>query len=381
MTATHTTLGALLGSFALGTLAAGCGAAGPDIGDLTGCTVILEPGDDASTTTEAVQAALIAAQDGDTICFARGTFPIDAQLSLTVSGVKLLGLRESVLDFKPQEVGANGLLITGDRVTVEGFTVLDTAGDGIRASMVEDITFRNLTVGWTTVEDEKNGGYALYPVQSTRVLIEGCTTFGASDLGIYLGQSKQGIVRNNEAYGNVAGIEAENSDDVDIYGNHVHDNAAGITAFALPELPKKDQQRIRIFDNTIENNNGVNFAPGGSLAALLPEGTGMLIMASDHVEVFGNTVKGNKSFGIAVVSFQVTQRDYDDPMYDPWTEGVYVHDNLLAGNGTCPTGAPSWSPPSPARTRSSRGTVRSIRPRRSAPSSASASRTTATPTS
>jgi parallel beta-helix repeat protein len=326
-----------LGALGAGGLA-GCGDDGPDIGNLEGCTTILEPQGDAAATTEAVQAALIAAQDGDTVCFAKGTYEIEAQLSLSTSGVKLLGLEESVLDFKKQEVGANGILITGNRVTVEGFTVLDTAGDGIRASMVEDITFRNLTVGWTTVEDETNGGYALYPVQSKRVLIEGCTTFGASDLGIYLGQSSQGIVRNNEAYGNVAGIEAENSDDVDIHDNYIHDNAAGITAFALPELPKKDEKRIRIYDNRVENNNGVNFAPGGSLAALLPEGTGMLIMAADQVEVFGNTVTGNKSFGIAVVSFSVTDRDYDDPMYDPYTESVYVHDNTVTGNGTMPDG-------------------------------------------
>jgi parallel beta-helix repeat protein len=327
------------GAFGLAGLAelAGCNS-GPDIGDLEGCTTILEPAGNPEKTTETVQAALIAAKDGDTVCLAKGNYEIVAELSLATSGVKIAGLKESVLDFKKQATGANGMLITGDRVTVEGFTVLDSAGDGIRAAMVEDVVFRNLTVGWTTPELETNGGYALYPVQSKRILIEGCTTFGASDLGIYLGQSYQGIVRNNEAYGNVAGIEAENSDDVDIYGNYIHDNAAGITAFALPDLPKKDQKRIRIFNNRVENNNAVNFAPSGSLAALLPEGTGMLIMAADQVEVFGNTVKGNKSFGIAVASFSVTDRAYDDPMYDPYTEGTYVHDNMLMGNGQMPDG-------------------------------------------
>ena len=41
--------------------------------------------------------------------------------------------------------------------------------------------------------------------------IEHCIAIGASDAGIYVGQSNNIIVRNCEVFQNVAGIEIENS--------------------------------------------------------------------------------------------------------------------------------------------------------------------------
>ena len=40
----------------------------------------------------------------------------------------------------------------------------------------------------------------LYPVQCKNVLIDGCVAIGASDAGIYVGQSQYVIVRNSKAY-------------------------------------------------------------------------------------------------------------------------------------------------------------------------------------
>ena len=63
---------------------------------------------------------------------------------------------------------------------------------------------------------EDNGAYGLYPVQCENVLVEESIVRGASDAGIYVGQSQSVIVRNNVAAKNVAGIEVENSYDVDV---------------------------------------------------------------------------------------------------------------------------------------------------------------------
>jgi parallel beta-helix repeat protein len=66
-------------------------------------------------------------------------------------------------------------------------------------------------VEWTNGPDENNGAYGLYPVQSSNVLIEESVVIGASDAGIYVGQSNNIIVRNSRVEFNVAGIEIENS--------------------------------------------------------------------------------------------------------------------------------------------------------------------------
>ena len=44
-----------------------------------------------------------------------------------------------------------------------------------------------------------NGAYGLYPVQWSNVLIEDTVVIGASDAGVYVGQSDQIVVRNNLA--------------------------------------------------------------------------------------------------------------------------------------------------------------------------------------
>src|SRR3546814_1516361 len=78
---------------------------------------------------------------------------------------------------------------------------------------------RRVRAEWTGGPSTDNGAYGLYPVQVDNVLIEDSVVKGASDAGIYVGQSTNIIVRNNRAEGNVAGIEIENSTGADVYGN------------------------------------------------------------------------------------------------------------------------------------------------------------------
>ena len=116
-------------------------------------------------------------------------------------------------------------------------------------------------------------------------MIEHCIAIAASDAGIYVGQSEYIIVRYSEAFDNVAGIEIENSTRADVYGNNVHGNTGGILVFDLPDLPVKEGRLVRIFDNIIKNNNLENFAPEGNIVGKVPAGTGIMIMATEMVEV------------------------------------------------------------------------------------------------
>ena len=68
--------------------------------------------------------------------------------------------------------------------------------------------------------------------------------------------------------------------------------------------------------------------------ATVPPGTGLMVMANDRVEAFGNKFDGNVSAGCLIVSFLTAQRKYDDAQYDPYPEAVHIHDNTFAGGGT-----------------------------------------------
>ncbi|HBM88476.1 MAG TPA: hypothetical protein DD437_08035, partial [Rhodobiaceae bacterium] len=200
---------------------------------------------------ETIQEALIDVSPGDTIILPAGIFALTDGLSLDIDGVTLKGQGPdaTILSFKGQESGGEGLLVTSDKIVLESFAVEDVKGDAIKANGSDEITFRDIRVEWTNGPDENNGAYGLYPVSSTHVLIDNCVAIGASDAGIYVGQSQHIIVRNSRAEYNVAGIEIENSYYADVHDNVAIHNTGGILIFDLPGLPQQGGHSVRVFNN------------------------------------------------------------------------------------------------------------------------------------
>jgi parallel beta-helix repeat protein len=300
---------------------------------------VIEPGADLQ---ERAQTALLTAQPGDTIEFAEGTFELAGTLSLDVDDVTVRGrgIDKTILDFSGQEAGTGGegMTVTSDGFTIEGLTVQNTKGDGIKVEGTDGVTFRNVFVNWVGQPRTENGAYGIYPVQCSNVLVEDSQVRGSSDAGIYVGQSRNIIVRRNKVWENVAGIEIENSFGADVHDNEAVNNTGGILVFSLPEMPVKNGRDARVFRNKIHGNNHPNFGREGAIIATLPPGTGMQIMANENVEVFENDIRDNDSYNVAILSYLVTGREYDDPEYDPYAEGIYVHDNTFVGGGQNPTG-------------------------------------------
>mgnify|MGYP000387846255 CR=1 FL=1 len=54
---------------------------------------------------------------------------------------------------------------------------------------------------------------------------------------IYAGQSERVIIRNNRAFGNILGIQLENTREVEITNNELFDNTAGLAIIDLPLQP------------------------------------------------------------------------------------------------------------------------------------------------
>jgi parallel beta-helix repeat protein len=290
------------------------------------------------------QAALIEAKAGDVIELGPGRFDFKSTLSLDVSGVTIRGqgVDKTILSFKEQGqgTGGEGLLITSKNdVTLENFAIEDARGDGIKANGTKKIAFRKIRTEWTDGPKETNGGYGIYPVLCTGVLIEDCKVSGASDAGIYVGQSQDVVVRRNTVQQNVAGIEIENCTRADVYDNLATDNSGGILVFTMPDLPTKEGKICRVYHNKVIANNHVNFAPKGNIVATVPPGTGVMIMANKEVEVFDNTIDKNQTAGLSIVSYLLTDKPLNDPKYDPFCESIYIHDNQFSDNGGKPSGA------------------------------------------
>ncbi|WP_333587567.1 parallel beta-helix domain-containing protein [Phenylobacterium sp.] len=295
-------------------------------------TLSVAPGPDAQ---EALQLALLDAKPGDVVALGPGRYELTDGLSLDVDDVTIKGAGPdaTILSFDGQQGGAEGLLITSDRVTVRDLAVENSRGDGIKSKDADQISMINLRVEWTGGPKATNGAYGVYPVSSTHVLIDGVTVRGASDAGIYVGQSRHIIVRNSLAEFNVAGIEIENSSHADVYGNTVRHNTGGVLVFDLPNLPVMGGHSTRVFGNRIVDNDTPNFAPEGNIVASVPVGAGVMIMANRNVHVFDNEIDGNQTAAVMLVGYI---QPFDDANYDPIPREVVVRDNRLGRNGWAP---------------------------------------------
>jgi len=288
-----------------------------------------------------LQEALITAQPGAVIQLPEGKFDLDRELSLTIDSVTIRGkgLDKTVLSFKGQKSGSAGLLATGNGLTLEDFTIEDTKGDGVKINGANGVTIRRVKTAWTGGPKETNGSYGLYPVQCKNVLIEDSVVIGASDAGIYVGQSHQIIVRHNRVEFNVAGIEIENSTNADVENNVATNNTGGILVFNLPDLPVQGGSFTRVYDNQVFSNNTDNFAPKGNIVAKVPTGTGVMVMSTHDIEIFKNTLKDNETTNVSIVSYLSTGNPLKDPKYDPFVESISIHDNTISGGGHKPAGA------------------------------------------
>lgn len=342
-------------------LAVGCGGPNPDFPNMScsdfdhaNCVEI------ASGDSAALLEAVNALDDDTAVILGLGTYELDNQVTIRANGVCLIGqgMDETVLSFGTVTAQINGVDAVGDDFLVQDFTVLDAVKDAIRVEDSAGVSFVRVKTTWTTPEDSENGAYGVYPVRCTNVLVEECVVENASDAGLYVGQSINVIVRNNVATGNVAGIEIENTQYADVYGNTATGNTGGLLIFDLPGNPIAGRD-VRVHDNTITDNNVANFAPGGTVA-IIPAGTGTLILASRRVELTNNTYANNDTGDIAIINGLVVDEDPSAWELDPativgdWddlgllpgatagtvtnfrTENIVVSGNQHSGSGTFP---------------------------------------------
>lgn len=295
-------------------------------------TVTVEAGPNAQ---ERLQAALIEAKPGGTVQIGAGRFELTDGLSLDVNRVTVRGAGpdKTVLSFKGQLGAGEGLLVTSDDVVLRDFAVEDSKGDGIKSKGADRIVYKNVRVEWTGGPKATNGAYGVYPVSSTTILIDGVEVKGASDAGIYVGQSEQIVVRNSKVSGNVAGIEIENSRHADVFDNLATGNTGGILVFDMPSLPKMGGGEVRVFANKVVDNNQPNFAPKGNIVATVPPGTGVLIMANDNVHVFDNELSGNATANVMITGYR---QSYDDPKFKPVPTRIMVRGNKHGRAGYAP---------------------------------------------
>lgn len=226
----------------------------------------------------------------------------------------------------------DAFLYSGNGIQIENFKIINYKGNGIMGQAGNNFILRN---NWII----DAGVYGIFPQFGKNGLIEHNVLSGIEDAAIYVGMCDNIDVLNNEVFGNVAGIEIENSRHCLVENNLTYDNTGGILAFITPGLPIKTTYDVIIRNNFITKNNHENFGAPGSIVSGIPPGTGILVMAADDVIIENNIISGNDNAGIIITDFANGGAEAsNDPDSDPNPDRVTILDNFMINNGNNPVG-------------------------------------------
>jgi parallel beta-helix repeat protein len=283
----------------------------------------------AVTTT--IQAAVDAADPGDTVLVPAGTYP--ESVLVTEPGITIRGSRDAVLDGTGLGLafGIRVRSLDGSRLdgfTLDGLTIRGYTRFGSQVSGVD-----NFRLTGTRYVD--NPLYGLFPVRCSRGRVDHNEVSGSFDSGVYVGQCSDVLVDHNVAHLNTIGLEVELSTRVVVEDNVSTDNAIGALVQISPGRPVKVTQDVVVRRNVLSGNNQANTVTEGSLLAGLPGGVGIANVAGDDVHILDNVVSGNRSAGIGVVSLPPAVVALD-PALDPFPDGGEVRGNISRGNGYDP---------------------------------------------
>jgi plastocyanin len=280
-----------------------------------------------------IQAAVNAAGAGDTIRVRRGVY----REAVRIEGrrkryLKLVGDPRRpgrvVLDGRGRK--QNAVLVDGaDEVTVNGFKARRYRANGFFFTNLNGYTMTNLVAART-------GVYGLYAFNTVGGRMTDSEAYYVNDGAFYIGQTPpqdrpvQTLVRDVEGWGAPAGFTGTNMRYVTITGSRFYNNAVGIVPNALDSEKYPPAERNVITDNDIFWNN-FNFHEGDppfapreeGTAALVPVGTGILLLGGRDNLIESNRIYGNYLAGVAAIDGILLQEN---------PQAISLDRNVVRGN-------------------------------------------------
>ncbi|MFE9814372.1 nitrous oxide reductase family maturation protein NosD [Streptomyces sp. NPDC005773] len=315
---------------------------------------------------ESIQAAVDAAQPGDTIVVRPGTYR--ESVLITTPGLTLRGSGDRTV-IKPGASAArtenacakagNGICVLGtaqntvDDVSIRSLTVSGFTRSGIWASWTDRLEVRSVT-------SASNGVWGIAQQRSTRSDLRHNTARSNGDAGIFVANSvdEEGgatdtggtRVRGNTLTDNRIGFTARRVRNLMVNGNTFTANCSGVFVVGDEGTPQAGAMTIR--SNRITGNNKF-CAATDRLPAI--QGSGIVLTGTESTEVRSNVIRDNVgatplSGGVVLFKSFVGAKNTDNTISDNTVLGnqpADLADQDTAGTGNrftgnrCTTSAPA----------------------------------------
>lgn len=253
--------------------------------------------------------------DGGLILISPGTY--DESLQVSADDVTVRGLDRNSVILDGELTRSNGVVGTGERITVENLTVRNFLQNGVLITGVTDESGAGVARGpdgylpdqapppvpgylVQAVTAQNNGLYGIYAFNRTDGVLRDNLASGGSDSGIYVGQCAEcnALVQDNVMVSNAAGLELANASHVVVTGNRITGNRIGISVLSNYLEAHGPTASVQIVGNLIADDNGVE-TPVHAAGAF---GVGVGLGGTVDAEVRGNTITGNSAVGVWVTS-------------------------------------------------------------------------------
>ena len=254
---------------------------------------------------ESIQAAIDAAQPGDSIKVRAGTY--HENLYVSKDNIELEGAGAGQTILLPPDVATPSPCVSPDDGSIFGAVCVGLSDDPVEGFELEGFTIEGFANGAFLVNTVKaevennvfanNEEYGAFYNDSTGGNFHDNVAYGSHEAGLYFGDAENADVKidDNEVYDNAFGILIRDAANGRVRDNYAHDNGFGI--FLLNVDAPFEATGWKVRDNRVVHNSAVFHLDEGGPQGFDVSGGGIVLAGASDNDIRENDVRDNTPSG------------------------------------------------------------------------------------